>query len=342
MKIGQIAPLDESVPPQAYGGIERVVSYLTEELVRQGADVTLFASGDSVTKAKLIPIWDHATRLDPVPVDTIPLHIAALEEALHHAGELDLLHFHLDWVHFPVLRRQRIPNVTTLHNRIDRPELRPLFDEFRDIPLVSISRVQQDFAPSLNWMGTVHHGLPLDTYRYHPATQGYVAFLGRISPDKGVEQAVEIARRAGIPLKIAAKLEEEQQEYFDASVQPAIEAGDAEFIGEVNEAEKDEFLGNAIALLFPIDWPEPFGLVMIESLACGTPVIAFRHGAVPEVLEHGVTGFVCEDVESAVEWLSQIDRLDRRTCRQRFEERFSVARMAQDYLKIYETLILSR
>ncbi|MEZ6097735.1 MAG: glycosyltransferase family 4 protein [Pirellulaceae bacterium] len=340
MKIAQVSPLDESVPPHGYGGIERIVSYLTEELVRLGEDVTLFASGDSATEAKLIPIWDQATRLDADVTDTTPLHLAALAEVLHHAGELDIVHFHLDWIHFPAIRQEPIRSLTTLHNRIDLKELTPLFDEFQDIPVVSISQAQQQFAPALNWMGTVYHGLPLDAYDFHDKPSDYIAFLGRISPDKGVEEAIEIADGAGIRLRIAAKLDQDQQAYFETNVQPHVDAGRVEFIGEVNEEDKKGFLGNAIALVFPINWPEPFGLVMIESLACGTPVVAFRRGSVPEVLEDGTTGFICEDVESAIDRMGNIDELDRRTCGQQFEERFSVTRMAKDYLKIYNRLLV--
>ncbi len=338
MKIAQISPLDESVPPKGYGGIERIVSYLTEELVRLGVDVTLFASGDSQTRATLVPVWNEATRSNGDQTDTIALHVAALEEALRHAEDTEVLHFHLDWLHFPAVRRQRLPTVTTLHNRIDRKELKPLFEEFRDIPLVSISNAQQRCAPELNWMDTVYHGLPLDRYQFHPNASDHLVFLGRINPDKGIEAAIEIARRSGKLLKVAAKVGDDQRDYFDATVQPAIDAGQVEFVGEVDEPQKDEFLGNATATLFPIQWPEPFGLVMIESLACGTPVIAFRRGAVPEVLEEGVSGFICEGVEEAVDRVHRIADLDRQTCREQFERRFSVRRMAEDYIKLYERL----
>jgi len=323
MRIAQIAPLFESVPPKYYGGTERVVSYLTEELVRQGHEVTLFASGDSVTSARLVAACRRSLRLDKYCVDQMAHHILMLEEVLQRADEFDVIHFHVDYLHFPLFRRQSAAHVTTLHGRLDIPDLVPLYREFRDIPLVSISAAQRKPLPWVNWQATVYHGLPDDLYRYRPEPGRYLAFLGRISPEKRVDREVD-------------------QDYFEGVVAPLLRDPQVEYVGEIGEGEKDEFLGNAYALLFPIDWPEPFGLVMIEATACGTPVIAYRLGSVPEVIEEGRTGFIVKDLEDATEAIRRVPTLSRQRCREAFEERFTAARMAHDYLHVYERLIQSR
>jgi glycosyltransferase involved in cell wall biosynthesis len=339
MRIAQVAPLFESVPPQTYGGTERVVSYLTEELVRQGHDVTLFASGDSVTSARLVACHERSLRLDPTCIDGLAHQIVQLEQVFKRAGEFDAVHFHIDYVHYPLSRRERIPHVTTLHGRLDIPDLVPLYREFHEMPVISISDAQREPLPWLNWIDTVYHGLPHDLYTLREQPGTYLAFLGRISPEKRVDRAIEIARRAGLPLRIAAKIDKADEEYFESTIQPLLEGSHVEFVGEIGEAEKDEFLGNAYALLFPIDWPEPFGLVMVEAMACGTPVIAYRDGSVPEVLDEGVTGFIVTDEDEAVEALEDVPRLDRTECRRVFEERFSASRMARDYVEIYERIV---
>ncbi|MEZ4601093.1 MAG: glycosyltransferase family 4 protein [Syntrophotaleaceae bacterium] len=342
MKIAQVAPLYESVPPQCYGGTERVVSYLTEELVRQGHEVTLFASGDSITSGSLVPCSPRALRLDKTCIDPLAHHFCMLERVLRKVDEFDLVHFHIDYLHFPFTRHLGFPHLTTLHSRLDLPDLRPLFREFRDMPLVSISNAQRIPLPWANWIGTVYHGLPENIYRFFQKPGNYLAFLGRISPEKRPDMAIAIARRAGMPLKIAAKIDKVDREYFEQKIRPLLKGPWVEFVGEINDREKEEFLGNAHALLFPIDWPEPFGLVMIESMACGTPVIAFRKGSVPEVMENGLTGYVVEDLKSAALAVEQISSLDRSRCRRIFEERFSVSKMAQDYLALYRQLELEQ
>jgi glycosyltransferase involved in cell wall biosynthesis len=339
MKIAQVAPLYESVPPQCYGGTERVVSYLTEELVRQGHEVTLFASGDSVTRAHLVAACPHALRLDEQCMDQLAHHIVLLEHVFRQAQEFDLIHFHIDYLHFPLSVRNATPNITTLHGRLDIPDLVPLYRTFPNQPVVSISDDHRTPLPWLNWQGTVYHGLPEDLHTFHASPGEYLAFLGRISPEKGVEQAITIAEQAGMPLKIAAKIDPHDRQYFETVVQPLLDHPLVEYTGEMGTEEKDAFLGQAYALLFPINWPEPFGLVMIEALACGTPVIAFRHGSVPEVLEDGVTGWIVEGVEEAVQAVGRISSLNRQRCRQVFEERFSARRMTQDYLRIYQRLL---
>ena len=339
MRIAQVAPLYESVPPRLYGGPERVVSYLTEELVRQGHDVTLFASGDSLTSAELVPVSPRALRLDPRCVDPYAHQMLLLEAVTKRADEFDLIHYHIDYHHFPLSRRSQTPQLTTLHGRLDIPDLMPVFREFAEMPVVSISESQRAPLPHANWLATVHHGLPLDLYRFHPKPGQYLAFLGRISPEKRVDRAIEIARRLGIPLKIAAKVDRADAEYFAAEIKPLLDDPLVEFVGEIGDHEKNEFLGNALALLFPIDWPEPFGLVMIEALACGTPVVAFRHGSVPEIIEDGRSGFIVTSVEQAVERTAQIEQVDRAACRQAFEERFSAPRMAADYVQTYRQLL---
>ncbi|MGH8058666.1 MAG: glycosyltransferase family 4 protein [Candidatus Entotheonellia bacterium] len=339
MRIAQVAPLYESVPPKFYGGTERVVSYLTEELVDQGYEVTLFASGDSVTKAHLVAPCPRSLRLDKNCFDRLAHHVLMLEQVFKDPTRFDLIHFHVDYLHFPLSRRFRVPHVTTLHGRLDIVDLVPLFQEFREMPVISISNAQREALPWANWQGTVYHGLPEDLYTFQEAPGRYLAFLGRISPEKRVDHAIEIARRAGMPIKIAAKVDEVNREYFEGVVAPLLKEPLVEYIGEIGESEKDAFLGNAYALLFPIDWPEPFGLVMIEAMACGTPIIAYRQGSVPEVMEEGYTGFIVQSLEGAVQAVERVPTLNRRRCRQVFEERFSASRMAQDYLNIYRHLM---
>ena len=338
MRIAQVAPLFESVPPKYYGGTERVVSYLTEELVRQGHDVTLFASGDSVTKARLVAACRRALRLDKSCVDQLAHHFLLLELVAQEAAQFDIIHFHCDYLHFPLSRRLNTPHVTTLHGRLDLSDLVPLYREFADVPVVSISDSQREPLAGANWQGTIYHGLPEDLYRFRATPGAYLAFLGRISPEKRVDRAIEIAQRIGMPLKIAAKVDSVDREYFAEAIEPLLRGPNIDYIGEIGDGEKDEFLGNALALVFPIDWPEPFGLVMIEALACGTPVIAYRRGSVPEVIEDGVSGFIVSGLEDAVSAAERLAEIDRRQCRRVFEERFSVRRMAQDYVKVYETL----
>jgi len=337
MRIAQVAPLYESVPPKLYGGTERVVHYLTESLVEEGHDVTLFATGDSSTSATLFPCCPKALRLSQC---SLPLahHIAMLEQVLQAADDFDIIHFHCDFLHFPTSRRQSVPQVTTLHGRLDIPDLIPLYREFRDMPVISISNSQRRPLPWINWRGTVYHGLPRDLYHAGAGNGNYVAFVGRISPEKRIDRGIEIAKRSGIPLRIAAKIDAVDKEYFDAKIRPLLRDPNVEFIGEIGDREKDEFLGNATALLFPIDWPEPFGLVMIESLACATPVIAWNCGSVPELITSGTTGFVVNSIQQAVNALQRIDTIDRRRCRAVFEQRFSVERMAADYVSIYSRL----
>jgi glycosyltransferase involved in cell wall biosynthesis len=339
MRIAQVAPLFESVPPKYYGGTERVVSYLTEELVRQGHDVTLFASGDSVTKASLVAGCQRSLRLDKQCIDKLAHQTVMLERVFQRATEFDIVHFHVDYLHFPLSRRQPITNVTTLHGRLDIPDLVPLYQEFRDMPVISISNAQREPLPWANWQATVYHGLPAHLYRFRPEPGSYLAFVGRISPEKRVDRAIEIAKRVQIPLKIAAKVDPVDKRYFKSTIKPLLCEPLVEFIGEIGEGEKDEFLGNAYALLLPIDWPEPFGLVMIEAIACGTPVIAYRDGAVPEVIEEGHTGFIVEELEDAVEAVRRIPELSRKRCREVFEKRFTATRMAHDYVKVFERLI---
>jgi glycosyltransferase involved in cell wall biosynthesis len=341
VRIAQVAPLYESVPPKFYGGTERVVSYLTEELVRQGQEVTLFASGDSVTSAELVPICPRALRLDETCVDRLAPHFVMMEKVFRQAHRFDVIHFHIDYLHYSLSRRQPIAQVTTLHGRLDLPELPALYDEFREAPVVSISNAQRKPLPHANWQGTVYHGLP-NSFQHRTRPGDYLAFLGRISPEKRVDRAVEVARRVGMKLKVAAKVDTVDRDYFRSTIEPLFRDPLVEYIGEIGESEKSEFLGNARALVFPIDWPEPFGLVMIEAMACGTPVIAFRNGSVPEVIDDGVTGFVVGNIEEAVQAVQQIDELDRREVRRVFDLRFSAARMASDYMDVYRRLISGR
>ncbi len=342
MRIAQVAPLYESVPPKSYGGTERVVSYLTEELVRQGHEVTLFASGDSVTRANLVACSPRSLRLDKDCIDRMAHHIVMLEEVFQRVQDFDIVHFHIDYLHFPLSRREPIAQVTTLHGRLDIPDLVPLYHCFPEMPVVSISNAQREPLPWANWQGTVYHGLPAGRYRFNPEPGEYFAFLGRISPEKRVDRAVEIARQLGRPLRIAAKIDRVDREYFQAVVEPLLHDPLVEFVGEIGEAEKQDFLGQAHALLFPIDWPEPFGLVMIEAMACGTPVIAYGNGAVPEVIEPGHTGFIVDELPDAVEAARRIPELSRTRCREIFEARFTAERMARDYLAIYERIICGR
>jgi glycosyltransferase involved in cell wall biosynthesis len=338
MKIAQIAPLCESVPPRLYGGTERIVSYLTEELVRQGHDVTLFASGDSITTARLVRCCNVALRLDPAVKDYWPHHIMMMEEVRKRADRFDVLHFHLDLLHAPLIGDFCDRTVTTLHGRLDLPDLKPFYRTFSELPLVSISHSQRRPMPPVNWVGNVYHGLPRDLLPFHkyPASGGYLAFLGRISPEKRPDRAIKIASRAGVPLKIAAKIDKVDQAYWDDVIGPMIRADpNVEYIGEISECEKGAFLGNARALLFPVDWPEPFGLSMIEAMACGTPVIASRCGSVPEVLDDGVTGFIVNSLAESVAAVQRVGGIDREMARAKFEERFTAERMTRDYLRIY-------
>jgi glycosyltransferase involved in cell wall biosynthesis len=339
MRIAQVSPLYESVPPRYYGGTERVVSYLTEELVAQGHDVTLFASGDSETSARLISPCPRSLRLASDCIDQLAHHIVMLELVAKHAAQFDVIHFHIDYLHFPLSRRLTVPHLTTLHGRLDLPDLAPLYRVFPEMPLASISMAQRQPLYWANWVATVPHGLPPRLYHLREAQGNYLCFVGRVSPEKRVDRAIEIAKRSDMPLKIAAKIDKTDQDYFDALIKPLISHSDIEYIGELGDNEKDELLGNAYALLFPIDWPEPFGLVMIEAMACGTPVIAYRHGSVPEVLDDGMTGCIVESMEEAVRATRAVTTLDRRRCRQVFEERFTATRMARDYVNVYEQLI---
>jgi len=339
LRIAQVAPLYESVPPSHYGGTERIVSYLTEELVNQGHDVTLFASGDSETKAKLVAACPRSLRLDPNCIDQLAHHLVMLEQVMRQADDFDIVHFHVDYLHFPLSRRQELTNVTTLHGRLDIPDLIPLYAEFPEFPLVSISNAQRDPFPCLNWQATVYHGLPIDLYRFRAEPGTYLACLGRISPEKGVDRAIAIAKEVGIPIRIAAKVDRADRDYFAQVIEPLLDDPLVDYVGEIGDARKGEFLGNAYALLFPIDWPEPFGIVMIEAMACGTPVIAYSSGSVPEVMEQGRTGFIVHELDDAVEAVRRVPLLSRARCREIFEERFTAARMARDYLDVYERLV---
>ena len=339
MRIAQVAPLIESVPPSGYGGTERVVAYLTDELVRQGHEVTLFASGDSTTTARLVACAPRALRLDEEVVDPIAHQILEIERVAAMREQFDVIHWHLDFFHYPLSRRIRVPSVTTLHGRLDLPDLQPLYAEFNEMPLVSISNDQRTPLPNVNWVATIHHGMPVDELTPHYGEGEYLAFLGRMSPEKRADRAIEVARRAGMPLKIAAKVDDADREYFETEIKPMLEADHVDFIGEIGPEHKTEFLGKARALLFPIDWSEPFGLVMIESMACGTPVIAYGSGSVPEVVADGVSGFIVNSIDESVAAVARLDELDRRKVRQSFEERFTVERMARDYVEVYERLI---
>lgn len=345
MRIAQIAPLAERCPPLFYGGTERIVSFLTEELVAQGHEVTLFASGDSLTSANLVPCTPKALRLDPGVRDPLAYHFTMLEEVRRRAHEFDALHFHIDYLHFPISRDFVNRTVTTLHGRLDMPDIHPLFAAYSHVPLASISQAQRrPMPPGLNWAANVYHGLPRDLLPYSAAGKGgYLAFLGRISPEKRPDRAIEIAARSGLPLVIAAKIDRVDRDYWHEKIEPMVRAyRNVEYIGEIDEQQKAEFLGNAGALLFPIDWPEPFGLVMIEAMACGTPVLAFRNGSVPEIIEPGVTGMVVDTVDEAVAALAPLLEFDRARIRERFDARFTVGRMAADYVSLYHGVEAAR
>lgn len=335
LRIAQVAPLHESVPPQRYGGTERVVSYLTEELVRLGHEVTLFASGDSITAAALESVWDCALRLDERGPAADALHLLQLQRVFASAGRFDVIHCHTELLHLPFARTCPVPVLTTLHGRVDLAGLPEYFREYHEQPMVSISDAQRAPLPAANWSGTVHHGLPPELLLPGRGRGGYLVFLGRISPEKRVDRAIEIARRAGVPLKIAAKIAPADREYYEARIAPLLRSPGVEYIGEVCEREKEELLGEACALLFPIDWPEPFGLVLIEAMACGTPVIAWPHGSVPELVESGITGFIVGSITEAVHAVHAAPALDRRRIRAVFSRRFSAERMAREYCALY-------
>jgi glycosyltransferase involved in cell wall biosynthesis len=341
MRIAQVAPLTEAVPPRLYGGTERVVHWLTEELVALGNDVTLFASGDSQTSAKLDATWPKALRLDGAVRDANALHIVMLERVRQKCDdeEFDFLHFHLDYYPFSLFSRQPTPFLTTLHGRLDLPEHQPVFHTFSKVPVISISNAQRRPVPQANWVRTIHHGIPEKLLTPLPVTPGYLAVLGRIAPEKGVDRAIKIAIRCGIPLKIAAKIDRADQDYYDEVMRPLMDHPLVEYIGEISDQEKSSFLSGAIGLLLPIDWPEPFGLVMIEAMACGTPVIAYNRGSVPEIIQEDLTGFIVEDETSAVAAVGRLSQLNRDAIRSQFEQRFTARRMALDYLAVYRSLM---
>jgi glycosyltransferase involved in cell wall biosynthesis len=338
MRVAQVAPLAESVPPKLYGGTERVVSWLADELVAFGHEVTLFASGDSRTKAKLVPVWPRALRLSRPRADPAAACASLLEAVAEVAADFDVIHSHVDWLPLPLLRRLRTPFLTTLHGRLDLPEVSLAMQRFPGAPFVSISQSQRTPLPDLHWLATIHHGMPSDLLALCEQPEGYLAFLGRITAEKGPDIAIRVARAAGLPLRIAAKVPRAENRYFNETIKPLLDGNNVRFVGEVNDRKKQPFLANAAALLFPIDWPEPFGLVMIEAMACGTPVIAWRRGSVREVIEDGVTGFVVDSEAQAVEAIGRIRSLDRRRIRKRFEQRFTARRMAQDYVDTYRRL----
>ncbi len=341
MRIAQVAPLMEAVPPRTYGGTERVVHYLTEELVRQGHDVTLFASGDSRTSADLVAVIQRSIRNHSQHCDPTIWHQRQLMEVLRMADKFDIVHFHTDFSHFSVLRYLQTPHITTLHGRLDLPDFQVVFQEFPDMPVVSISDSQRRPIPNANWMATVYNGTPTANFTFQPtpSCDEYFAFVGRFSPEKGPLRAIEIARRLGIKLKLAAKVDKVDVDYFEQQIRPHLSDPLIQYIGEVDECEKNRLLGGAKALLFPIDWPEPFGLVMTESMACGTPVIAFRNGSVAEVMSEGISGFIVENIDQAVEAAGNAERIDRQGCRTYFESRFSVESMAERYLEVYEATV---
>jgi len=339
MHIAQVAPLTEAIPPKLYGGTERVVSWLTEELIALGHDLTLFASGDSRTSARLAKVWPRALRLDGAVRDPNALHMMMLEQVYRRAGDFDFLHFHLDYYPFSLFSRQATPFITTLHGRLDLPEHQPVFEVFSSLPVVSISNSQRRPLPQANWVRTVHHGLPADLLEPRPIKPSYFAFLGRVAPEKGLDRAIRIAEHCGVPLKVAAKIDPVDQTYYEEQIRPMIQSARVEYIGEINDREKSAFLSGAVALLVPINWPEPFGLVMIEAMACGTPVIAFNRGSASEIIEDGLTGFVVEDETGAIGAVDRLSQLSRDNIRRRFEERFTARRMAQDYLAVYRGLL---
>jgi len=338
MRIAQVAPLIESVPPKHYGGTERIVSYLTEELVRAGHDVTLFASGDSITSAVLVPVCRRSFRQNKRATDYLSREVLLMDHVMQRASEFDVIHFHTGCLHYLISRHLTVPHVTTLHGRLDTTELLRLYERFRDMPMISISNSQRTPWPCANWQGTIYHGLPKDLFRFHPEPGEYLAFLGRASPEKRVDRAIEIAKRVGMPLKIAAKVDPADRRYFKQQIEPLLNDSHIEWLGEISDKDKDEFLGSAYALLFPIDWPEPFGLVMIESMACGTPVVAYTGGSVAEVMDNGVTGFVVNDMEQAEEAARRIGDLSRARCREVFDKRFTASLMASGYVDVYTRL----
>jgi glycosyltransferase involved in cell wall biosynthesis len=342
LRIAQVSPLYESVPPKLYGGTERVVSYLTEELVELGHEVTLFASGDSKTRARLVPACPKSLRLSPDCIDQLAHHYVMLDEIFERADDFDVIHFHIDYLHFPLSRSSGIPQLTTLHGRLDLPDLPPLYHRYPDMPVVSISRAQRTALPFANWVGNIYHGLPAGSMSLGDGGGKYLAFLGRISPEKRVDRAIEIALKVGMPLKIAAKIDRVDREYFDSKIKPMLDNPGIEYIGEISENQKSDFLGNAYAYLFPIDWPEPFGLTMIESMACGTPTIAFGHGSVPELITEGTSGLIVDNMEDAVSAVAKVASMDRSTCRNDFEARFTASRMAKDYVKLYQSILSAR
>ncbi len=339
MRIAQVAPLAESVPPHLYGGTERVIAWLTDALVELGHEVTLFATADSSTRAKLVPAWPRSLRLGRPRSDPMAAQTALLAELAKRVHQFDLIHCHLDWLHLPLLGLGRVPFLTTLHGRLDLPGLPRLVEHFPEAPFVSISNNQREPLATANWLGTVYHGLPAQSLRPSFDVGSYLAFLGRISPEKGPDVAISIAQAAGLPLRIAAKIPRGERRYYTERIEPQVDGDRIQIIGEVNDGGKQEFLGNAAALLFPIDWPEPFGLVMIEAMACGTPVIAFRRGSVPEIVDDGVTGFIVEDEAAATEAVARLSQLDRHEVRRQFERRFTSVRMARDYVRLYERLV---
>ncbi|MEI6946629.1 glycosyltransferase family 4 protein [Paraflavisolibacter sp. H34] len=345
MRIAQVAPLYERVPPRFYGGTERIVSYLTEELVRVGHEVTLFASGDSVTAARLVPGCTESLRLCTYCTDMLAPHIGQLQMVQDRLHEFDIVHYHTDYGHFPLSRINRHPQLTTLHGRLDLPELQVLYRLYADMPVVAISDDQKRPLPFARWAATIYHGLPPELYAYYPRQGHYLAFLGRISKDKGIDKAIEIAKQTGLPLKIAAKIDldakidKKERSYFEKEIAPLLDHPLLDFLGEISEEQKNEFIGNALCVLFPIDWPEPFGLVMIESLACGTPVIAFKRGSVPEVIDDGLSGFVVHDTAAAVQAVGRLHRIRRQDCRGQFEKRFTARRMTEDYLAVYRQVM---
>jgi glycosyltransferase involved in cell wall biosynthesis len=338
MKIAQIAPLIESVPPKAYGGTERVVHYLTETLVRMGHEVTLFASGDSHTSAKLVPIVDRSLRLHPAKPDPTIWHTLMVDRVRELSATFDVMHFHIETLHLPLMSRCGTPSLTTLHGRLDLPDLKPLLKRFKEHPLVSISDSQRSPIAWAHWLGTVHHGLPPDLYTFHPTPHEYFAFVGRVSPEKGLDRAIEIAIACDTPIRIAAKVDNNDLEYFEKVIEPMLDHPLVTFIGEIGDDAKNEFIGNAKALLMPVDWPEPFGLVIIEALACGTPVIAYGHGAIPALLDDGVTGFIVHDQHQAIAAARRIGEIDRSACREAFERRFTSEVMARNYVALYREL----
>ena len=342
MKIAQVSPLMEAVPPKLYGGTERIVAYIADELATMGHDVTLFASGDSVTKARLEAAWPRALRLDDTMRDYLAPHIIMLEKIARRADEFDVIHLHVDYIGYPVIQRTGTPFLATLHGRLDLLELQPLYNLFDEVPVVSISNSQRGPLPQANYVATVHHGLPENLLVPGFGGGGYLAFIGRISPEKAPDAAIRIAGEAGMKLKIAAKVDKVDQDYFDERIKPLLSLPHVEYIGEIGDSEKSEFLGSAAGLLFPIAWREPFGLAMIEAMACGTPVIAMRRGSVPEVIEDGITGSVVDNEAQAVVAAQHLHRFDRARIRRVFEERFTARRMTEDYLNIYRRLIARR